>query len=140
MIGIGLVTPKTCHNVGSVMRAAHVFGAQIVVAQNCRCGPGITDTFGTSRMVPYLRVDDLHKAIPYNCVPVGVDLVYRAVDLRTYQHPPNAFYIFGPEDGTLGKATLSWCRDIVYIPTNGCLNLAACVNVVLYDRLAKEIK
>ncbi|MBU0538004.1 MAG: 23S rRNA methyltransferase, partial [Gammaproteobacteria bacterium] len=26
---------------------------------------------------------------------------------------------------------------IVYIPTKGCMNLAATVNVVLYDRLAK---
>ena len=33
---------------------------------------------------------------------------------------------------------LSWCRDVVYIPTNGCMNLAACVNVVLYDRLSKS--
>jgi tRNA(Leu) C34 or U34 (ribose-2'-O)-methylase TrmL len=28
----------------------------------------------------------------------------------------------------------------VYIPTVGCMNLAATVNVVLYDRLAKASK
>jgi tRNA(Leu) C34 or U34 (ribose-2'-O)-methylase TrmL len=38
----------------------------------------------------------------------------------------------------LGERVLSWCRDVVYIPTNGCLNLAACVNVVLYDRQSKS--
>ena len=27
--------------------------------------------------------------------------------------------------------------DVIYIPTARCLNLAACVNVVLYDRLTK---
>jgi hypothetical protein len=27
---------------------------------------------------------------------------------------------------------------VVYIPTNGCMNLAATVNVLLYDRLAKS--
>jgi tRNA(Leu) C34 or U34 (ribose-2'-O)-methylase TrmL len=26
---------------------------------------------------------------------------------------------------------------VVYIPTTGCMNLAATVNVVLYDRMAK---
>ncbi len=27
---------------------------------------------------------------------------------------------------------------VVYVPTVGCMNLAASVNVVLYDRLAKQ--
>jgi tRNA(Leu) C34 or U34 (ribose-2'-O)-methylase TrmL len=26
------------------------------------------------------------------------------------------------------------------VPTERCMNLAACVNVVLYDRLAKEMR
>jgi len=29
---------------------------------------------------------------------------------------------------------------VVYIPTVGCMNLAATVNVVLYDRLAKALR
>lgn len=41
------------------------------------------------------------------------------------------------EDGTLREKILSRCRDRVMIPTNGCMNLAATVNVVLYDRTAK---
>ncbi|CSB46617.1 RRNA methylase%2C putative [Vibrio cholerae] len=28
---------------------------------------------------------------------------------------------------------------VVYVPTHGCMNLAATVNVVLYDRLAKSL-
>lgn len=48
-----------------------------------------------------------------------------------------ALYIFGPEDGSLDKEIRDWCEDVVYIPTTGCMNLAATVNVVLYDRLAK---
>lgn len=57
--------------------------------------------------------------------------------LTKYEHPKRAFYVFGAEDATLGQRTLSWCRDIVYVPTNSCLNLATCVNVVLYDRAVK---
>lgn len=29
-------------------------------------------------------------------------------------------------------------KNVVYIPTRGCMNLAATVNVLLYDRPAKE--
>lgn len=68
---------------------------------------------------------------------MAVELVDRAVDLRSYIHPPNAFYIFGAEDHTLGERILGRCRDVVKIPSVICLNLAACVNVVLYDRQAK---
>ena len=57
--------------------------------------------------------------------------------LNNYKHPERAFYIFGAEDQTLGKRIVSFCRDIVYIPTKTCMNLAATVNVVLYDRMVK---
>ena len=29
---------------------------------------------------------------------------------------------------------------VVYVPTQGCMNLAASVNVILYDRLAKRMR
>ena len=32
-----------------------------------------------------------------------------------------------------------WCEETIYIPTEGCMNLAATVNVVLYDRMAKGL-
>ena len=30
-------------------------------------------------------------------------------------------------------------HHVVYVPTHGCMNLAATVNVVLYDRMAKTL-
>ena len=69
--------------------------------------------------------------------PVAVDILTNAIPLPGYTHPERAFYIFGAEDSTLGYSITSWCRDIIYIPTNRCMNLAATVNVVLYDRMAK---
>lgn len=92
------------------------------------------------RHIPLLRLADLLDAIPYDCVPVAVDLVDCAKPLPEYVHPERAYYIFGPEDGTLGKRILERCRDVVYVPTEGCMNLAACVNVVLYDRMAKRTR
>lgn len=89
--------------------------------------------------MPVIRGNDLRDMIPFGCVPVAVDLVEGAIELQNYQHPMRAFYVFGPEDGTLGASTLDWCRDRVMIPTRTCMNLAATVNVILYDRLAKSL-
>ena len=90
--------------------------------------------------MPLFLVDDLHEMIPFDCVPIAVDLVPRAQNLITFIHPERAYYIFGPEDGTLGKDILSWCKYTLFIPTNKCMNLAAAVHVVLYDRFAKKYR
>ena len=99
-----------------------------------------TDVGQQFRHMPLLNVDDLRAVIPHGCVPVAVDLITTARSLTNYTHPEAAFYIFGPEDSTLGKDVTGWCRDVIYVPTLFCMNLAACVNVVLYDRLAKREK
>jgi tRNA(Leu) C34 or U34 (ribose-2'-O)-methylase TrmL len=135
---IGLDNPKSALNVGSALRAAGVYGAAFVAASGVRFGPGATDTMKAYRHLPLLRPDDVFDVIPYDCVPVGVDLVDEAMSLPQYVHPERAYYIFGAEDATLGKRVLSRCRDVVYVPTSGCMNLAATVNVVLYDRLCKS--
>jgi tRNA(Leu) C34 or U34 (ribose-2'-O)-methylase TrmL len=97
-----------------------------------------TDPQKGYRHIPLMHFDDLKDAIPYDCVPVAVDLLDGARSMQTYTHPERAFYIFGPEDGTLGRAVTEWCRDVIYIPTAHCMNLAATVNVVLYDRMVKR--
>ncbi|MFA7254346.1 MAG: RNA methyltransferase [Patescibacteria group bacterium] len=135
---IGLDNPKTDYNIGAVLRAAGVFGADMVAISGHRYKRAATDTMCAFRRLPFLQVDDLHDVIPYDCVPVAVELVDDATPLTTYKHPERAFYVFGAEDATLGTRVLSWCRDVIYIPTNGCLNLAACVNVILYDRMCKQ--
>lgn len=134
---IGLHKPKTPANVGSVLRAAHCYGAAMVATTGQRYTRAPTDTMKAYRYLPVVHADDLHALVPFDCVPVAIDLIDGARPLTTYTHPERAFYIFGPEDGTLDAAVTSWCRDVVYVPTAFCMNLAACVNVVLYDRMAK---
>lgn len=135
---IGLDNPKNNINIGSVLRAAGVFSCDMVAVAGHRykCAP--TDTMKQHRHIPLLQVDNLHDVVPYDCVPVAIELIEGAIPLPEYKHPERAFYVFGAEDATLGTRVLSWCRDVVYIPTNGCLNLAACVNVVLYDRMIQQ--
>lgn len=137
---IGLFNPKTPANVGSVLRAAHCYGATLIAKTGSRYKKAPTDASAAYRHVPLIQTDDLHLVIPYDCVPVAIELLENARPLTTYTHPERAFYVFGPEDGTLGKVVTDWCRDVIYIPTHHCMNLAATVNVVLYDRMAKRGK
>jgi tRNA(Leu) C34 or U34 (ribose-2'-O)-methylase TrmL len=62
-----------------------------------------------------------------------------ATPLHEFSHPDNGYYIFGPEDGSIEQRILNQADAVVYIPTQGCLNLAATVNIVLYDRLCKSV-
>ena len=136
---VGLDNPKNSVNVGAALRAAGAYGAAFVAASGRRFGPGPTDTMKRYKHLPFLRPDDIFNVLPYDCVPVAVDIVEGATPLHTYTHPERAYYIFGGEDATLGARVLSRCRDVIYVPTNGCMNLAATVNVVLYDRMAKAL-
>lgn len=139
---VGLHHPKDKANVGGAMRAAYAYGAQMMAVAGCR-NDALLHASNTPRAwkhLPTFVAADLRELIPYDCIPVAVDLVPDAVPLPSYQHPQRAFYIFGPEDGTLGKAVLDWCPHRVMIPTRMCMNLAATVNVVLYDRISKAMR
>lgn len=140
---VGLVNPKSPENVGSVMRAAGCYGVDEVYYTGNRFELArrfATDTKQMVEKIPLLGVDDLMAFIPQGCVPVVVDLIDGATPLPDYVHPERAFYIFGPEDGTLDLALYGTVKDVVYVPTQGCMNLAASVNVILYDRLAKGFR
>jgi len=135
---IGLDNAKDLKNIGSALRAAYCYNAAMIAVSGRRYERSCTDTPKSYKSLPLLQVNDLKEIIPYSCVPVAVDLIEGASPLPGYTHPESAFYIFGAEDQTLGEKILSYCRDVVYIPTKICMNLAATVNVVLYDRLSKS--
>lgn len=137
---IGLENPKSPENVGSVMRAAGCYGVSSVYYTGPRYDAAkafYTDTQKVYEKIPLTAVEDLKKIVPFGCIPIAVELIEGAKPLPSYKHPPRAFYIFGPEDGTLEQDILDFCSDTIYIPTSGCMNLAATVNVILYDRLSK---
>ena len=133
--------PKSGDNVGGALRAAGVFGAAMVVISGERKKNFIrhpTDAIKAYSYIPTLLVDDVFDALPYNCVPIAVDILEGATSLPKFAHPVRAFYIFGGEDNTLGKRITDRCAHKVVIPSRHCLNLAASINVVLYDRQAKK--
>ncbi len=140
LAAIGLIRPKNALNAGGVLRAADCYGAALVAIQGARYKVFGTDTTKAYRHIPTLSVDDIFDAMPFGAVPVAIEFIETATPLPAYKHPKQAFYIFGPEDGSIPAKILTRCRDVVYVPTAHCMNLAATVNVVLYDRLLKESK
>lgn len=141
LITIGLQNPKSATNVASILRAAGCYGASSVFYSGNRyryAKEFNADTQNMHKRIPTVGVDDLLAMTPKGASKVVVEFVEGAIPLPDYQHPDNAFYLFGPEDGSVHPEIVSACDDVVYIPTNGSMNLAATVNVVLYDRLAKS--
>lgn len=138
---IGLVNPKSPANVGMVMRAAGCYEATTVFYSGVRFERAqkfATDTKDASRKIALVGLENLLDDIPENATLVAIELIEGATPLMDFVHPDNAYYIFGPEDGSIKKELLNHCQHVVYIPTIGCMNLAATVHVVLYDRMAKS--
>lgn len=144
-VSIGLINPKSPENVASVMRAAGNFQVDNVFYTGKRYLRALKLKSCTvdmsrkvSRNVPLSEVTNLIDDLPEKLKIVCVEFAEDAIALPAYQHPFNAFYIFGPEDGSISQQVINRADEVVYVPTIGCMNLAATVNVVLYDRLTKS--
>jgi tRNA(Leu) C34 or U34 (ribose-2'-O)-methylase TrmL len=146
-INIGLINPKSPNNVSSVMRAAGNFGVSQVFYTGKRYpralmrNPDIPDMCRkVGQTIPLTEVSCLLDLAPANMSLVCVEFAENAIALPEYVHPENTFYIFGPEDGAIGQDIIDRADAVVYVPTTGCMNLAATVNVLLYDRLMKSFQ
>lgn len=113
---IGLHQPKTAANVGSVLRAAHCYGAAMVATTGKRYTKAPTDPQNGYRHIPLLNVDDLKAIIPYNCVPVAVEFFSCSRSLITYTHPERAFYILGRRTEVWGNQCWSGAGILSIFP------------------------
>lgn len=139
---IGLYNPKNPTNVGAVMRAAGCYDAAQVRYNGTRYNRAVkfqTDTHNSKERIELVEMEDLTANIADDVEIVCVELVLGATALPQFTHPQKAIYVFGPEDGSLPQEVVDKANHVVYVPTHGCMNLAATVNVVLYDRLAKTL-
>lgn len=144
-ISIGLINPKSPENVGSVMRAAGNYRVDSVLYTGERysiaskLGPySVNTSRKVGQNIPLSKVASFVDDAPENMKLVCVEFAEDAIPLPEYQHPKCAFYVFGPEDGSISQKLVDKADAVVYVPTLGCMNLAATVNVLLYDRLAKS--
>lgn len=140
-VSIGLVNPKSAVNVAAILRASGCYGVSSVfyTGQRFRYAKEFNaDTKAFHKTIPTVGVDDLCDVVPAGASMVVVELVEGAVPLPHFEHPSNAFYVLGPEDGSVPEKLVEQAEHVVYVPTRSCMNLAATANVLLYDRLAKS--
>lgn len=143
--GIVLVNTKKAYNVAACIRAASCFQ----VPKVCYTGKRVAEDLAPGARIPreermrgyasveWGRDDGVLDNLPKDVIPVAVELRSTSISLPTFQHPEKAVYVFGPEDGHLDGKMFAQCHRHVVIPARHCLNLAAAVYVVLYDRMMK---
>jgi tRNA(Leu) C34 or U34 (ribose-2'-O)-methylase TrmL len=149
-VGVLLIAPKYPHNVGGALRACAAFRAgrlawtpeHVPRPEDWPAGQRLPRE---ERIKAYRHVQvttavrhEIGQFARLGLTPVAVELRDAAESLPEFVHPRRALYVFGPEDGSLSRGDLTACHRFVRIPSRGCLNLAAAVNIVLYDRLLKE--
>lgn len=160
MTAVLLLNPKTPWNIAATLRACSIYdarrlrwtGNRITEAEAKYAGSLSKSKTGKGRLPREERMKDysdvswreeqdaLGKFLAEGLTPVAVEWAREAESLADFDHPDEAVYIFGPEDGSIPKGVLTVCHRFVRIPTatRTPLNLAAAVNVVLYDRFAKS--
>jgi tRNA(Leu) C34 or U34 (ribose-2'-O)-methylase TrmL len=137
--------PRDPFNVGAAVRAASCFG----VRQVWITGHRSAEKVWTQKRIPreermkgFSDVDIILDDCPLNhfrdAIPIAIELLPNSENLLTFEHPRNALYLFGPEDGSIPRSVRGLCHRRVFIPTRHCANLGAAIYVVLYDRLAKQ--
>ena len=162
-LAIWLDWPKYAHNVGGAVRAASIVSnespyegdtdprALVVWSGDRVMGPkdeaGLRlpreERMRAYRDVSFHRVSASEEVMAFvdltisGFIPVCVEFDASAEYLTGFEHPERPLYVFGPEDGSVAKWLRAKCHRFVTIPSKSCLNLAAAVNVVLYDRMAK---
>lgn len=157
-----LIDPKTPYNVGAAIRACSIFGVGVLRWTGIRIHRAMAQNGAGSslkkrsrlpreeRMKDFAWVDWRQSSSKtlvssfseQGYIPVCVEVDDTAEFLDEFVHPKKAVYVFGPEDGGVPKGVRTVCHRFVRIRTvsRTPLNLAAAVNVVLYDRLVKETK
>ena len=157
---IALCDPKYARNVSMIIRLASGYGIKQVWYSGNRVDPedpskNQVDPYTASRSGKKPRLPREERMKGYKEVelrqyeyffdhfpdasPVAIELKPGAVQLQDFEHPENALYVFGPEDGGINKVVASHCHHFVVVPTHHCLNLATTVATVLWDRKIKRL-
>jgi len=141
LVYIGLCDPKSPTNVGAILRAAGCYQADSIRFSGTRFARADkfnTDTKNRNKEIGLAHTEAMLDDLPKPMRVVSVEFVEGAITLPYFEHPQQAIYIFGPEDGSIPQDVIDKSDSVVYAPTICCMNLAGTVNVVLYDRLAKS--
>lgn len=139
--GIGIERSKSEVNVGTLWRSAYNLGASFIFTIGRRYPKQASDTTQSWRHIPlleYSNVEDFRNHIPFDCIPIAIELTSDAKSIRDFKHPERAVYILGPEDGSISKALQDICKTVICIESKYCLNVAVAGSIIMYDRQVKN--
>lgn len=141
-----MCNPKNVVNLSSMIRNCAAFGVQTL----CWTGDRIEVPTGRKgdrmpreeRMREYETVQVIHNDFPLfmfgpEAVPVAVEIMPGTQSLEFFEHPEQAVYVLGPEDGSISTGMRAVCHAFVQIPSLHCLNVAMAGGIVLYDRVRR---
>ena len=140
--GIGIISPKTEQNVGTLWRSAYQLGASVLYTIGGRYKSSSSDTLNVPARIPLIELDDWNSfaewAAPKAAVWVAIEM--GGTPLSEFEHPRNAIYILGSEDHGVPKSVLRGCREVVSLESEqyGSYNVAVAGSLVMYDRMMKQ--
>jgi len=139
--GIGVYMPKKSVNIGTLWRSALIFGAQFVFTVGRRYKKQASDTAKAFRHIPLFHFgtyDEFKEHIPYDCIPICVELTENSTPLIKFKHPERAVYMLGAEDFGIPEKIMSG-KKIIQISSTvpHCLNVSVAGSIIMYDRMAK---
>lgn len=141
--GVGVVGCKTEANIGTLWRSAYQLGASFLMNIGSRYDKQSTDTVQSTRRLPLFEFSDFADFAPFS--PRGVKWVaieMGGTPLEEFDHPKNAMYFLGSEDGGLPLSISRACHETVSIESERypSYNVAVAGSIVLYDRMVKMRK
>lgn len=138
--GIGIYQPKTEHNIGTLWRTAHIFGASFIFVIGGKYTKHASDILKVWSKIPLLQFDTIQAFLdtcPYSCKIVGLELHETAIPIHQYTHPDRAIYLLGSENNGLPKQLIDKCHDLIQLPGARSLNVAVAGSITVFDRINK---
>lgn len=142
MLEIALYEPKFEENVGTALRSAYLLGVDSISIING--SPKVikqaSNTPKVERHIPIIFYASWPEFHAQKDFVFAVEMDEMGTDLREFDHPWNAAYLFGNESRGIPKEICNQCAGVICIPAKKpySYNLATAVSIVLYDRFAKE--
>lgn len=135
--GIGIYQGKTVHNLGTLWRSAHIFGASFIFTIGKRYKKQASDTLKSWKHIPlynYETFECFYKKMPYDCKLIGIELTEDAINIKEFTHPERCIYLLGAEDHGLPEKVLNKCHSKIILPGKYCMNVSVAGSIVLYER------
>lgn len=140
--GIGIYHCKTSENIGTLWRAAYLYGASYIFTIGKRFPKKASDTVNSRKQIPlfeYQSYEDFYGNIPNSCQVVCIE--QSGTPLKRIVHPEQTVYLLGSEDQGL-PSEISKGKLCIEIETQKpySMNVAMAGSIVMYDRFIKLSK